>query len=69
MQSNVPKTIIHQGAIDGIDKARSQAVTSPLPSKMNGLIGSFLMARITLSVIMTVREAKRILTMTPKPNT
>ena len=65
----MPKTIIHQGAIDGMDIARSHAVTSPLPSKMNGLMGSFLIARIALSVSMTVREAKRILMRTPNPNT
>jgi hypothetical protein len=29
--------------MDGIDRARSQAVTSPLPSRINGLIGNFLM--------------------------
>jgi hypothetical protein len=68
IQRSVPKTIIHQGAIDGIDKARSHAVTRPLPSKINGFIGSFLIARIALSVRTTVRDARVIFTITPSPN-
>ena len=55
--------------MDGIERARSQAVTSPLPSKINGLIGNFLMARMALSVNTTVTDARRIFIMTPRPKT
>ena len=32
MVKNVPTIIIHQGAIDGMDKAKSHAATRALPS-------------------------------------
>ena len=67
MVNNVPTTTIHQGAIDGIDKAKSHAATRALPSNKYTFGGNFLILRTKYSAIKAVSEAANTLRSTPTP--
>ena len=65
--NSVPMTVIHQGAIDGIERASSHAVTSAVLSVRKTLLGIFRIFKMKYSAIMAVILARMILSKMPIP--